>query len=113
MPFAPPRLCKCGAVVPHGHKCPRCSKVTEKARPNASARGYGTDWRKLRDTMPKTPCALCGGPWEPGMHLDHRVPRAAGGTDDPANLQWVHPRCHSTKTDAHDGGFGNRKAPRG
>jgi len=47
------------------------------------------------------------------MHLDHRIPKAAGGTDDPANLQWVHRGCHSAKTNRHDGGFGNRTATEG
>ncbi len=113
MPYAPPRICKCGSLIPAGQACARCFRASEKARPSASARGYGTDWRKLRESMPKTRCVICGGHWEPGMHLDHRIPRAAGGTDDPSNLQWVHRRCHSIKTAGQDGGFGNRKVRMG
>lgn len=113
MPYAAPRICKCGSIIPAGRRCPRCAEASEKARPSASVRGYGTDWRKLRDTMPKTPCAICGEPWEEGMHLDQRIPRAVGGTDHPSNLQWVHRRCHSTKTARQDGGYGNRRTQRG
>jgi 5-methylcytosine-specific restriction endonuclease McrA len=40
-------------------------------------------------------------------HLDHKIPRAQGGTDDPSNLQWLGARCHSKKTASTDGGFGN------
>lgn len=76
-------------------------------RPSASRRGYGPDWRKLRAATPKTPCVDCGAPWRPGFHLDHRLARAKGGTDDPSNLEWRCWRCHSAKTAQVDGGFGN------
>jgi 5-methylcytosine-specific restriction protein A len=106
----PARICSyCRRKVAAGVTCP-CGQGRERdTRPTASERGYGTDWRKLRATMPKTPCAICGAPWVPGMHLDHIIPRAEGGTDAPSNLQWVHRRCHSAKTAGADGGFGNRK----
>jgi 5-methylcytosine-specific restriction endonuclease McrA len=81
---------------------------TEMARrPNASARGYGSRWRALRASTPPAPCADCGRPWAKSYHLDHVRARSTGGTDDPANLQWRCGRCHSRKTSALDGAFGN------
>jgi 5-methylcytosine-specific restriction protein A len=40
------------------------------------------------------------------MHLDHVIPLAQGGTNDPDNLQWLCAGCHSRKTVEQDGGFG-------
>ena len=39
------------------------------------------------------------------FHVEHIVPTARGGTDDPANLAWSCPRCNLTKSSrisAHD-----------
>jgi 5-methylcytosine-specific restriction endonuclease McrA len=75
-------------------------------RQPSSKRGYNAAWRAIRAAFPKGPCARCNGPWRKGMHLDHKVAKAKGGTDDPSNLQWLHPKCHNAKTIRHDGGFG-------
>jgi 5-methylcytosine-specific restriction protein A len=77
----------------------------ERSRLSAAERGYGSDWRKLREQKPKTPCCNpdCGAPWQPGHHLDHIKPRAQGGLDHPSNLQWLCHRCHSSKTAKVDG----------
>ena len=40
-------------------------------------------------------CQLCGAK---ATDADHIVPRAAGGTDDPDNLQALCHRCHLAKT---------------
>jgi 5-methylcytosine-specific restriction enzyme A len=43
-------------------------------------------------------------------HVDHRVARASGGSDlDSANLRSLCVSCHSRKTAAQDGGFGNAR----
>lgn len=44
-----------------------------------------------------------------GDHVDHRIPRSAGGTDDDANLDTLCQSCHARKTASEDGGFGNRR----
>lgn len=55
-------------------------------------------WRARLATEPIT-CEWCGFlltadmPW----HLDHIVPVAAGGTDDPANLTPLHAECNRAK----------------
>lgn len=86
----------------------KTKRQRDAERPSAAARGYGTDWRRLRAEQPKTPCVTpgCGLPWRPGFHLDHRLARAKGGTDHPSNLQWLCPTCHSRKTAADDGRWG-------
>lgn len=61
-------------------------------------------YRLLRD-RDGDDCALCGEPicWTvpPGslrsVSVDHRKPRAAGGTDMLANLQLAHVQCNQVK----------------
>lgn len=76
-------------------------------RPNAQARGYGSEWQRLRAKYLKAHpyCVECG---EKGNNVDHIRPKAQGGTDDPSNLQTLCASHHSRKTARHDGAFGNR-----
>lgn len=68
------------------------------------------EWAQLRRSKPPKDCA-CGATWHPGFHLDHVIPRAAGGRDDLASTEWMCRPCHSSKTVANDGGFGRPKKP--
>nr|WP_083514602.1 HNH endonuclease [Bradyrhizobium manausense] len=76
MPFAAPRLCTCGRVVPAGKRC-ECSikrkAENDRRRPTAQARGYGQAWRDARKAWlaahPK--CVMCGGS---ANVVDHRIP---------------------------------------
>ena len=53
MTIRPPRLCSCGAVVPHGIRC-ECQIKQDRARkarhdqrrPHARARGYDAAWER-------------------------------------------------------------------
>lgn len=78
-------------------KCPRCAPAYRKPE---RTRFYGTrKWRRIADefrAMKQGICDACGGPG--ATHVDHIVPRADGGTDDPSNLQLLHEHCHSRKT---------------
>lgn len=49
--------------------------------------------------QPGMPCWLCGRPilTRRDMHVDHRLPRALGGTDALANLAPAHVRCNLAK----------------
>lgn len=80
-------------------------------RVSSARRGYGRQWRNRRGRIARRVpmiCAECQRVAK-GMQLDHIVPRSQGGTDDEGNLQWLCPRCHSRKTAAADGGFGNAR----
>lgn len=49
-------------------------------------------------------CGLCGGSVErDDVHIDHILPVAHGGTDDPANLQVAHSSCNMAKGARVDG----------
>jgi 5-methylcytosine-specific restriction protein A len=47
------------------------------------------------------------------VDVDHIVPRRAGGSDDPSNLQGACHACHSRKTARADGGFGRARGRQG
>ena len=72
-----------------------------------SARGYGAAWRKLRASiLLRDPvCRVCHA--ARSTHVDHRIPRRQGGTDDPSNLVGVCASDHNRKTARQDGGWGN------
>ena len=82
-------------------------------RPSSSDRGYGAEWRKVRDAfLAKHPyCRICEdeGKQERATDVDHIVPRRKGGTDEPSNLQSLCKHHHSTKTAILDGGFGHSR----
>lgn len=66
-------------------------------------RGYGWRWIKLRKVILARDSYLCqrclaNGRVTPATHVDHILRKAAGGTDDPANLRALCAPCHSRKT---------------
>ncbi len=103
-PYAPPRPCTAVPRCPHFKPCPvHGARPWEHGRPNSADRGYGHEWRKLRAFVLKRDgklCVPCGaaGRLTPATHVDHVVPKAAGGTDDPANLRAICKRCHDSKS---------------
>lgn len=112
VPRLPLRPCSqpgCGALSATG----RCDRHPyTDTRPSASRRGYGASWRTLRASVPRPAlCQQCHA--EPTHTLDHKVPRSAGGSDDPTNLWWLCVSCNQAKLNTHDGGFGNPLRPRG
>ena len=113
MPTAAPRPCGhpgCGVLVRDGSG--RCAKHPREARPgwfgdkkrgNRYERGYGNDWTKLRNVIMRRDSYLCQvclavGRVTPAHAVDHIVPKANNGTDDPSNLQSICKPCHATKT---------------
>jgi 5-methylcytosine-specific restriction protein A len=107
VPTRPPRACGVCGVACNGARCPLHPVVD--TRPSASRRGYGVQWREIRRAViARDPiCVSCM--VERSTDVDHRVPRARGGSDSPANLVGLCHSCHSRKTAREDRGFGNTK----
>ena len=67
------------------------------------ARGYGRQWERQREAILARDMGLCQ-PCQraervtPAREVDHIVPKAEGGTDDPDNLQAICIPCHQAKT---------------
>lgn len=96
----------CGAtVLRHGNtkRCVPCHRIIDKER---QKRGQAVR-RHLRSVAIRDclRCGICGGDvdmtlrWpDPGMPtIDHVVPMARGGSDDPENLQLAHYLCNISK----------------
>lgn len=74
-------------------------------RGNRRQRGYGPEWDRLRLLILKRDRYLCQcdecrrtGRVLPATEVDHRIPKAEGGTDDPGNLGAINVDCHKRKT---------------
>jgi 5-methylcytosine-specific restriction enzyme A len=112
MPAAAPRPCRapaCGALVSDGsgycakHQPLKTKWADDKQRGNRHQRGYGSAWNKLRLKILDRDNHLCqeclrGNRYVPGNHVDHKVPKFKGGTDDESNLQTLCVKCHKEKT---------------
>lgn len=63
----------------------------------------GRPWRRLRDHVMKRDgymcqCQDCSGRRLIAHEVDHVVPKAEGGTDDPSNLRAINRDCHKAKS---------------
>ncbi len=108
------RLCRCGAVVASGRAC-ACQAVRRadynKRRGSARQRGYGTEWEKASRAflaLPENRFCICGCGRRADL-VDHKVPHRGDMALfwDRGNWQAMAFGCHSAKTAAEDGGFGN------
>lgn len=120
MPTAAPRPCRaaaCGALVRNGsgycelHQSQRSNWRADKVRGNRHQRGYGREWEKLREVIIHRDDGLCQPCLRAGRvvsfsAVDHIVPKAQGGGDDPSNLQCICGACHREKTAAEGGLWG-------
>lgn len=129
MPKAPRKVCRksgCGRLTEHTfcekheHEKRVVQKQTfkelDKQRGSRHERGYTSKWSRYsvlyRQSNPI--CVMCEkrGIIKVANCVDHIVP--VTGSDDPlfwepTNHQSLCTACHSRKTAAEDGGFGNRK----
>lgn len=74
-------------------------------RGSRQQRGYGAEWDRLRLLILKRDRYLCQcdeckrtGRVLPATEVDHRIPKAEGGSDDPGNLAAINKDCHKRKT---------------
>jgi 5-methylcytosine-specific restriction endonuclease McrA len=86
--------------------CTTCGELLEirdlaghvdRHRPNASERGYGAAWQRIRAAhlAIEPDCRSCG---EPATDVDHIVRKRDGGSDDDDNLRSLCHACHSRRT---------------
>lgn len=74
-----------------------------KKYPSRHERGYGSAWDKIRPAILQRDMFLCQeckrqGRLTPAKDVDHKIPKAQGGTDNPDNLQSLCRPCHKAKT---------------
>jgi 5-methylcytosine-specific restriction protein A len=94
----------CGRVIRKpASRCVDCRRAKDKLRGTSKERGYGAEWRKMRDLVlaQEKCCARCGCEGSPGnpLSVDHIIPKARGGTNDRDNLQTLCHKCNSGKRD--------------
>jgi 5-methylcytosine-specific restriction protein A len=76
-------------------RCPACLRVQQRAkdkrRGTTTQRGYGAEWRRLREQViaASPACSVCGftGSKDNPLAVDHILPRSQGGTDALSNLR--------------------------
>jgi 5-methylcytosine-specific restriction protein A len=98
----------CPRVATVGGRCAEHAHATRLPddRASASQRGYGAEWRKVRDAFLKAHrWCMAEGCSEQATDVDHMIARAQGGTDEWCNLQALCHKHHSQKTARRDGGF--------
>jgi 5-methylcytosine-specific restriction enzyme A len=82
------------------------------SKESRQSRGYGARWDRLRLQVLRRDGYLCqcdhckGGALRvtPAQEVDHVLPKAKGGTDDPDNLAAIAHECHVRKTVEEQGG---------
>lgn len=79
-------------------------------RTSSASRGYGSQWRRVRERVIARDGGLCqeclrrGGRVTAGNHVDHIKAKASGGDDSLSNLELLCERHHTDKTVADRGG---------
>lgn len=71
-----------------------------RLRGGISARDLARIWREQKGR-----CALTGRKLDRTAEIDHRLPKARGGTDDLSNLRWVTREANRAKRDLTDAEF--------
>ena len=114
MPFAAPRICGCGRKISGPCLCSehrdRARRAAfDKTRPSAAIRGYGAEWRKVREGVLRLEpnCRLCAaqGARVEAVEVDHI-------DGDPMNNRTTNlrPLCrrHHSQRTARDQAFGRK-----
>ena len=81
------------------HKRADSQRYESQPRRRQDKRFYASaEWRRLRAyVLTRDPlCRICG--QVPSWHVDHIIPRSAGGPDTVENLRGLCRRCHASVT---------------
>ena len=106
MPNLPPRPCAhpgCRNIATTDGRCEHHPRPHNWPTQSRHERGYDRHWDVLRqqildrDRHMCQPC-LQDGIYTQAKEVDHKVPKSAGGTDDPDNLQAICRQCHREKS---------------
>ena len=80
-------------------------RFSDPGRGSRHERGYGWAWEQAVKRIRARDCDVCqacvrrdDGHIGTYAAVDHRVPKAQGGTDDDANLEVICKPCHDEKT---------------
>lgn len=91
----------CGRLT-SSTRCPSCrtayNRLRDSHRGTTTARGYGAGWRKIAAAVLERDsyrCHWCGGSADTA---DHVIPKAAGGTDQLANVVAACRPCNFGRT---------------
>lgn len=99
MPTAPVPGCASPGCPRRATYRGRCDKHAPPAWAGSAPRS-SRPWERTRTTVlrrDRNVCYLCGGRAD---QVDHVIPRAEGGSDDPANLAAICDPCHRAKSQA-------------
>lgn len=111
MPISPP------IHRPKGYKPKeKWQRSNKNEGKTTTQRGYGAKWRKIRKVVIARDMGLCqrcirSGTVKAFDAVDHKVPKARGGTDQLDNLECICNPCHTDKTNNEDKGVGGVKSP--
>ena len=94
-------------VVSFANKASTPPRAAPRTLPTKTARKRVTPFvAKSVGAKYKWRCAMCGELLGPDFEVDHIVPLSEGGSNDIANLQCLHKKCHLLKSS-----FEQRKRP--
>lgn len=92
------------SVTRAGHRKRADMKLCRRCRMDKRKHGLSVEVLARRDGLA---CGICGEPVDLSLRapelmrasVDHRIPRARGGSNDPENLQLAHLWCNQVKSD--------------
>lgn len=103
----PPKPCTKGGCTKYATSKSRCDdhqvKSWDHGGKNRHERGYGNKWDQIRKAALIRDDYLCQrckaeGVYTSAKDVDHKIPKAEGGTDHLSNLESICPPHHKQKT---------------